>query len=55
MKKLAAKEVPAGMQKYKTADVIFDGGSGIPSAHMYFLNTDYIKIKPHYLRLKNAK
>ena len=33
--------------KYKTADVIFDGGSGIPSNHMYFLNTDYIKIKAH--------
>jgi hypothetical protein len=29
--------------KYKQADVIFDGGSGIPAAHMYFLNTDYIE------------
>ena len=29
--------------KYKTADVIFDGGSGIPGAHAYFLNTEYIK------------
>lgn len=28
--------------KYKTADVIYDGGSGIPAAHMYFLNTDYV-------------
>lgn len=28
--------------KYKKADVIFDGGSGIPAAHMYFLNTDYL-------------
>ncbi len=28
--------------KYKKADVIFDGGSGIPANHMYFLNTDYI-------------
>lgn len=28
--------------KYKGADVIFDGGSGIPAAHMYFLNTDYL-------------
>jgi len=28
--------------KYKTADVIYDGGSGIPAAHMYFLNTDYL-------------
>ena len=33
--------------KYKKADVIFDGGSGIPAAHMYFLNTDYLKMKVH--------
>ena len=33
--------------KYKTADVIFDGGSGIPNAHMYFLNTDYINLCVH--------
>lgn len=33
--------------KYKSADVIFDGGSGIPSAHMYFLNTDYIDLVVH--------
>ena len=33
--------------KYKNADVIFDGGSGIPSAHMYFLNTDYIEMVVH--------
>ena len=33
--------------KYKTADVIFDGGSGIPNAHMYFLNTDYINLVVH--------
>lgn len=33
--------------KYKTADVIFDGGSGIPAAHMYFLNTDYIELVVH--------
>jgi hypothetical protein len=32
----------AGSLKYKTADVIFDGGSGIPDQHAYFLNTDYI-------------
>lgn len=32
---------------YKGAKVIFDGGSGIPSAHMYFLNTDYLKMKVH--------
>jgi len=33
--------------KYKSADVIFDGGSGIPAAHMYFLNTDYIDLVVH--------
>jgi hypothetical protein len=32
---------------YKKAKVIFDGGSGIPAAHMYFLNTDYLKMKVH--------
>lgn len=29
--------------KYKSADVIFDGGSGILPNHMYFLNTDYLE------------
>lgn len=33
--------------KYKGADVIFDGGSGIPTAHMYFLNTDYLELVVH--------
>lgn len=33
--------------KYKKADVIFDGGSGIPTAHAYFLNTDYWKVVSH--------
>lgn len=33
--------------KYKSADVIFDGGSGIPNAHMYFLNTDYLEMVVH--------
>jgi hypothetical protein len=33
--------------KYKTADVIFDGGSGISSSHMYFLNTDYMNLVVH--------
>ena len=36
--------------KYKSADVIFDGGTkggGIPSAHMYFLNTDYLGLTVH--------
>ena len=33
--------------KYKTADVIFDGGSGITAAHGYMLNTDYLKLVCH--------
>lgn len=33
--------------KYKKADVIFDGGSGIPDEHMYFLNTDYLELVVH--------
>lgn len=33
--------------KYKNADVIFDGGSGIPVNHMYFLNTDYLDLVVH--------
>lgn len=33
--------------KYKGADVIFDGGSGIPQDHMYFLNMDYMGKSVH--------
>lgn len=33
--------------KYKTADVVYDGDSGIPANHMYFLNTDYMKLCVH--------
>ena len=33
--------------KYKGADVIFDGGSGIPANHAYFLNTDYLYLVQH--------
>jgi hypothetical protein len=33
--------------KYKTADVIFDGGSGIPTNHAYFINTDYFTLVHH--------
>ena len=33
--------------KYKTADVIYDGGSGIPANHMYFLDTDYLELIVH--------
>ena len=33
--------------KYKGADVFFDGGSGISSAHGYFLNTDFLELVVH--------
>jgi|TARA_R100001530_G_scaffold133596_3_gene107217 hypothetical protein len=33
--------------KYKTADVIFDGGSGISAAHGYMVNTDYLNLCCH--------
>lgn len=37
----------AGALKYKTADVIFDGGSGITASRMYFVNTDYLELVVH--------
>jgi hypothetical protein len=42
-------EVSGGFMslKYKGADVIFDGGSGIPANHMYFLNMDYMGCSVH--------
>lgn len=33
--------------KFNTADVVYDGDSGIRSNAMYFLNTDYIYLKVH--------
>ena len=33
--------------KYKNADVIYDGNSGIPAEHMYFLNTNYLYLVTH--------
>ena len=33
--------------KYKNADVIFDGNSGIPASHMYFINTNYFELVTH--------
>jgi len=46
-----AKLADAGFQtlKYKGVDVIYDGGQGgkCPDKHMYFLNTDYIYLRPH--------
>lgn len=44
-----AAEADAGFLslKYKNADVIFDGGSGIPTNRMYALNTDYLYLVAH--------
>jgi hypothetical protein len=33
--------------KYKNADVVYDGNSGIPATHMYFVNTNYIELVVH--------
>ena len=33
--------------KYKGADVLFDGNSGIPASHAYFLNTEYLSLCVH--------
>ena len=35
---------------FVTASVIFDGDSGVPANHMYFLNTDFIYLRPHSVR-----
>jgi hypothetical protein len=33
--------------KYKHADVLFDGNSGIPTSHAYFINTNYLELVEH--------
>ena len=33
--------------KYKNADVLFDGNSGIPASHAYFVNTNYLELVVH--------
>lgn len=46
----SAESAQAGLVtlKYKTADVMWDTtGSGIPAAHAYFLNTNYLKLVTH--------
>lgn len=46
-----AKLAEAGFEnlKFKGADVIYDGGMGgdCPAGHMYFLNTEYLRLRPH--------
>lgn len=38
--------------KYQSADVVYDGGigGGCPPNHMYFVNSDYMKYRPHSRR-----
>lgn len=35
--------------KFKQADVVYDGGQGgaLPTNHMYFINSNYLKYRPH--------
>lgn len=50
LKRYASADMATGgfsTLKYKKADVIYDGNSGIPSSHMYFLNTEYLKLVVH--------
>lgn len=45
----SASSVDAGLTslKYKGADVLFDGNSGISASHAYFLNTQYLRLCVH--------
>ncbi len=50
IKRYTSNDEPSGgflSLKYKGADVIFDGGSGIPENRMYFLNMDYLGMSVH--------
>lgn len=42
-------DITAGFlaMQYKNAKVIFDGNSGMPTSHMYFLNTNYLELVAH--------
>lgn len=45
----SASNADAGMTtlKYKGADVLYDGNSGIPATHAYLLNTQYLGLTVH--------
>lgn len=50
MKRYASADSASGgftSLKYKNADVMFDGNSGIPTTHMYFINTNYFELVVH--------
>jgi len=44
-----SQDANAGLStiKYKNADVLYDGNSGIPSTHAYLLNTNYFNLVVH--------
>ncbi len=46
---MKADEAQGGFEslRYKNADVMFDGSSGLPQSHMYFLNTKYLQMITH--------
>ena len=33
--------------KYRGSDVIYDNATGMPTAHMYMLNTDFLELVVH--------
>ena len=43
----SSESANGGLLKYKGADVMFDGNSGIPSTRMYFINTEYLGLCVH--------
>lgn len=50
LKRYSNKETADGgfvSMKYKNADVMYDGNSGIPTNHAYFINTDYFELVVH--------
>jgi len=50
LKRYATAESASGgfvTLKYKNADVLYDGNSGIPAAHAYFINSEYFQVVVH--------
>ena len=45
----SSNEATGGFEslKYVTSDVIYDGDSGLSANHMYFINSDYLYLRPH--------
>lgn len=49
LKRYTDEEITGGATglRYKSATVFHDSGSGIPTSHMYFMNTEYINLVAH--------